>query len=133
MSEVISSKYLTFETLSQLFNKENPNNNDGVALLTVSGLIIGKLKTKLQYNESSATLVQTIDSMKNHITSINKKDLLQSPNDSMITIEDGFLMFQNQIVKVPEVTIFCDSVTAFFPVNVAHALETLGCSQSYCL
>ncbi|OAA90817.1 hypothetical protein [Clostridium coskatii] len=133
MPQVISSKYLTFETLSQLFNKENPNNDDGVALLTVSGLIIGKLKTKLQYNESSTTLVQTIDSMKSHITSINTKDLLQSSNDSMITVEDGFLIFQNQIVKVPEITVFCDSVTAFFPVNVAHTLETLGYSQPYCL
>lgn len=124
----ISSKYLNLLSLSSLIDVLNKNSNyDGALLLTSFGLIIGKIDTPKELTDEPL-IADIIANQKNSLIENLKKENNEPielvGDGSMIVLKDATIKYStNSTIKINEITLHCDQIIGFSPVNIEDFLN----------
>ena len=119
----ISSKYLNMEGLSALINaSRNKSDFDGAMLMTSFGMVVGNIVPTYSETEVPHAAELVYDYKEEYVSLFkeqNKEELEIIGDGSLVVLENVTIIYSNNNkVELDEITIHCDDVIGFTPVNI---------------
>lgn len=126
----ISSKYLNMEGLSALINaSRNKSDFDGAILMTSFGMVVGNIVPTYSETEVPHAAELVYDYKEEYVTLFkeqNKDELEIIGDGSLVVLENATVIYSNNNkVELDEITIHCDDVIGFTPVNIEKFKSSL--------
>lgn len=126
----ISSKYLNMEGLSALINaSRNKSDFDGAMLMTSFGMVVGNIVPTYSETEVPHAAELVYDYKEEYVTLFkeqNKDELEIIGDGSLVVLENATVIYSNNNkVELDEITIHCDDVIGFTPVNIEKFKSSL--------
>ena len=126
----ISSKYLNMEGLSALINaSRNKSDFDGAMLMTSFGMVVGNIVPTYSETEVPHAAELVYDFKEEYVTLFkeqNKDELEIIGDGSLVVLENATVIYSNNNkVELDEITIHCDDVIGFTPVNIEKFKSSL--------
>ena len=119
----ISSKYLNMEGLSALINaSRNKSDFDGAMLMTSFGMVVGNIVPTYSETEVPHAAELVYDYKEEYVSLFkeqNKEELEIIGDGSLVVLENATIIYSNNNkIELDEITIHCDDVIGFTPVNI---------------
>lgn len=119
----ISSKYLNMEGLSALINaSRNKSDFDGAMLMTSFGMVVGNIVPTYSETEIPHAAELVYDYKEEYVSLFkeqNKEELEIIGDGSLVVLENATIIYSNNNkIELDEITIHCDDVIGFTPVNI---------------
>ena len=120
----VSSKFLNLRSLAAV--TETLDSSDSVILLTNFGHIIGEL----YFNESEEDLTVSDLIIKGKTILLDKMESDTIGDGSMICVKNAIVKYSNSMTfNFNEITVHCDDIVGFSPINRDSYLNQLDQSQ----
>lgn len=126
----ISSKYLNMEGLSALINaSRNKSDFDGAMLMTSFGMVVGNIVPTYSETEIPHAAELVYDYKEEYVSLFkeqNKEELEIIGDGSLVVLENATIIYSNNNkIELDEITIHCDDVIGFTPVNIEKFKSSL--------
>lgn len=119
----ISSKYLNMEGLSALLEASKGKSDfDGALIITSFGMIVGKMVPVYSETDVPHAAELVYDYKEEYVTSYKeeyKEELEIIGDGSLVVLENATVMYgNNNKVELEEITIHCEDIIGFTPINI---------------